>query len=134
MPTGAGPERLAQLSPVHQEVVGGLALDRLHDPARRQVRRDAEQQMDMFRPDVALDDLYVERPADLPNQITHLRANFPAQHRLPILRDEHEVVVQRIHRMGGSTILLHGADRIASLLKASPEGEGVHPSQNATLR
>jgi hypothetical protein len=24
--------------------------------------------------------------------------------------------------------------RIASLLKASPEGEGVHPSPNATLR
>jgi hypothetical protein len=47
--------------------------------------------------------------------------------------DEHEVVVQRIHRMGGSTIFAHGADRIASLLKASPEGEGVHPSQNATL-
>jgi hypothetical protein len=36
--------------------------------------------------------------------------------------------------MGGSTIFAHGADRIASLLKASPEGEGVHPSQNATLR
>jgi hypothetical protein len=35
--------------------------------------------------------------------------------------------------MGGSTIFAHGADRIASLLKASPEGEGVHPSQNATL-
>src|SRR5262245_18966441 len=26
------------------------------------------------------------------------------------------------------------AHRIASLLKASPEGEGVHPSQNATLK
>jgi hypothetical protein len=36
--------------------------------------------------------------------------------------------------MGRSTIFAHGADRIASLLKASPEGEGVHPSQNATLR
>jgi hypothetical protein len=36
--------------------------------------------------------------------------------------------------MGGSTIVAHGAHRIASLLKASPEGEGVHPSPNATLR
>jgi gluconate 2-dehydrogenase alpha chain len=35
--------------------------------------------------------------------------------------------------MGRSTIFPHRADRIASLLKASPEGEGVHPSQNATL-
>jgi hypothetical protein len=26
------------------------------------------------------------------------------------------------------------AHRIASLLKASPEGEGVHPSQNVTLK
>jgi hypothetical protein len=36
--------------------------------------------------------------------------------------------------MGGSSILAHAAHRIASLLKASPEGEGVHPSQNVTLK
>jgi hypothetical protein len=41
--------------------------------------------------------------------------------------------VQRVYRMGGSSILAHAAHRIASLLKASPEGEGVHPSQNVTL-
>jgi hypothetical protein len=35
--------------------------------------------------------------------------------------------------MGRSTILPHAPDRIASLLKASPEGEGVHPSQNVTF-
>ena len=93
---------------VLQEMVGRLALNRLHDPARRQVRRDAQQQMDMLRPDVPLDDLNVVRPADLPNQVAHLRADLPAQHRLAILRDEHEVIVQRIHRMGGSTILEHG--------------------------
>ena len=96
-------------------------------------RRDAEQQIDMVRPDVPLQDLDVERPTDLPNHVPHLRPDLAAQHRPAILRDEHEVILQRIHRVGGSTILAHGADRIASLVKASPEGEGVHPSQNATL-
>jgi hypothetical protein len=33
---------------------------------------------------------------------------FLPQHRLAMLRDEHEVIVQRIHWMGGSTILAHG--------------------------
>src|SRR5712691_10937509 len=127
------PELRPQPPMVLQEMMGRLALDRLHDPARREVRRDAQKQMDMSRPDVTLQDLDVERPADLPNQIPNLRPDLSSQHRLAILRDEHEVVVQRIHRMGGSTIFAHGADRISSPLKASPEGEGVHPSQNATL-
>ena len=86
----------------------GLPLYRLHDPARREVGRDTQQQMDMVRPDVALHNLDVLTPTDLPNQIAHLRADVATQHRLAILRDEHEVVVQRIHRMGGSTILPHG--------------------------
>ena len=118
---------------VHQEMVRGLSLDCLHDPARRQVGRHTQQQMHMVRPDVSLQNLNVLTPTDLPNQIPHLGPDLPTQHRLAILRDEHEVVMQRVHRMGGATILLHGADRIASLLKASPEGEGVHPSQNVTL-
>ena len=32
-------------------MLGRFALDRLHDPTRRQVRRDAQQQMDMVRPE-----------------------------------------------------------------------------------
>ncbi len=97
-----------QPSVIGQEVMGGLALYRLHDTTRREVRRDTQQQVDVIRPNVPLQNLYVMRSTDLPDQIPHLRANFTAEHRLAILRDEYEVVVQRIDRMGRSTILLHG--------------------------
>src|SRR5713101_4887195 len=46
------PERLAQLSSIQQEMVGGLALDRLHHAARSQMRRDLELQMYMVRADM----------------------------------------------------------------------------------
>jgi hypothetical protein len=36
--------------------------------------------------------------------------------------------------MGRSTTLAHGEHCVASFLKASPKGEGVHPSQNETLK
>jgi hypothetical protein len=91
-----------------QQVVGGLALDRLHDATRRHMRRDTEEQMDMFRPDVTLQNLDVMRPTDFPDQVPHLSADITAEHRLAILRDEDEMVVQTINRMGGSTVVAHG--------------------------
>ena len=66
---------------IGQEVMRGLALYRLHDATRRQVRRDAEQQMDVIGPNVALQNLNVLRSADLPNQIPNLRADVTAEHR-----------------------------------------------------
>ncbi len=83
-----------------EEMMGRLPRNRLHYAARREVRRDAQQQMDMIGANVPLQNLHVQRPTDLPNQIADLAPNLAAQHRLAILRDEHEVVVQRIHRMG----------------------------------
>ena len=55
----------------------GLPLDRLHHPARREVGRDAQQQMDMVRPHVPLQNLDVLTPTDFPNQIPHLCADLP---------------------------------------------------------
>ena len=101
-----------------------LPLDRLHNTARREVRRDTQQQVHMVRPDVALQDLDVLTPTDLSNQIAHLDSDVAPEHRLAILRDEHEMVVARIHRMAGSTILAHGR----ASYRNPPEGEGVpHP-------
>ena len=42
-----------------EEMMGRLPLDRLHDPARREVRRDTQQQMDMVGPHVPLQNLDV---------------------------------------------------------------------------
>ena len=87
------PERLAQLSAIHQEVVGGLALDRLHHAARSQMRWNLELQMYMVRPDVALKDFDVVRAADFADQVPDLDRDVASTDRLAILRAEHEVVV-----------------------------------------
>src|SRR5712692_5559785 len=112
------PEQLAQLSSIHQEMVGGLALDRLHHTARSQVRRHVEQQMHMVRPDVAPQDLDIMRSTDLSNQIADVRGNVTAEHRLAILRAEHEVVVQLMNSMGGSAVPFHGS----TTYRKPPEG------------
>jgi hypothetical protein len=74
--------------------------------------------MDMFGSDMPLQNLNVLRPTDLPNQLAKLSPNLTAKHRLAILRDEDEVVVQTIDGVGGSTVLPHAA---ASYRKP-PEG------------
>lgn len=102
------PELRPQPSVILEEMMGRFPLDRLHHPARRKVGRGAQQQMDMIRPHMTLQDLDIVRSTDLTNQITELRPDVAPQHRLAILRDEHEMVVQRIDRMGRSTQLAHG--------------------------
>ena len=70
------PERLAQLSTIHQEVMGGLPLDRLHHAARSQVRRHVEQQMHMIRPDVTVEDVDFIRAADFADQLPRSRCRL----------------------------------------------------------
>ena len=82
-----------------EEMVRRLALDRLHDPARRQGRGHAQQQVDVIGADMALQNLDVLRSADFSNQVPDRRPDLTAQNWLAILRDEHEVVMQRIDRM-----------------------------------
>ena len=62
----------------------GLPLNRLHDPTRRQVRRDTQQQMDMLGPHVSLHDLDVLRSTDLSDQFAKLAPRVAAEHRLAI--------------------------------------------------
>ena len=96
----------------------GLPLNRLHHTTRREMGWGTQQQMDMIRPHVPFENLDVLASTDLPDQIPQAPADLPAKHRLAILRDEHEVIVQAINRMGGSPILGH---RRASYRKP-PEG------------
>ena len=106
-PQVPSPERLAQLSAVHQEMVGGLALDRLHHAARSQMRGHLELQVYMVRSDMALEDFDIVRAADFADQIADLDRDVASKDRLAILRAEHEMVVQLIHGMGGSAIRFH---------------------------
>ena len=55
------PELRPQPSMILEEMMGRLPLDRLHDTARREVRRDTQQQMDVVGPDVPLQNLDVLR-------------------------------------------------------------------------
>ena len=102
------PERRPQPPIILEEMMRGLPLDRLHDTARREVGRGAQQQMDMVRPNVPFENLDVLAATDFSDQIPHAVADLPHQHRLAILRGEHEMVVQTIDSMGGSTQFAHG--------------------------
>ena len=101
------------------------------------MRRHLELQMHMVRPDMPLEDFDIVRAADFADQIAHLDRDVASKDRLAILRAEHEVVVQLIHgitRYGRLGDTFPCEQRIASLLKASPKGEGFHPSQIETVR
>ena len=60
--------------------------------------------------------------------------NHWAASRLAVLRDEHKVISQPKYCMRASSVLPSHQNSTPSLLKASPKGEGVHPSQSGTLR
>jgi hypothetical protein len=62
---------------VHQQMMRRLPLDRLHHPARRQVRGHTQQQMHVVRPDVPLQNLNVLTQTDFPNQIPKLGPTSP---------------------------------------------------------
>ena len=102
-----------------------LAFDRLHYAAWGQVRRVAQPQVDMTRPDVPLQNLDVTPPTDLLNLLADLQANVVPQDRLPILRAEDDMTVHRMNRMADRRSSRMAGHRVASLLKASSEGEGV---------
>src|SRR3989442_11199162 len=102
------PERRPQPAIILEQMMRRLPFDRLHHTARREVGWGAQQQMDMVGSHVALQNFDVFTATDFPDQIPHGAAHLPDQHRLAILRGEYEMVVQRIHRMGSSTLLAHG--------------------------
>ena len=108
--------------------------DRLHHSARRQSRRHIQQQMHMIGSHMPLHDLDIQRSANLSRQVPHLFPDLSSQSRLAVLGDEHKVISQPIHCMRTFPILRHLRSVPPSLLKASPKGEGVHPSQSGTLR
>ena len=88
--------------------MGGLPLNRLHHTTRREVGWDTQQQVDMVGAHVPLQNFDVLTPTDFPDQIPHGLADLPHQHRLAILGGEHEMVVQTIDGVGGSTQFAHG--------------------------
>src|SRR5262249_27948692 len=126
-PPVLAPELLAQTTAFVQQVMGAFALNGLHHAARSQVGRYAQEQVHMVGPYVARHHLNVVAPTNLADQVPHLLGNLAPQDRLAGLGGEDEMVVQLIDSVGGSTVRAHARHRTASLLKASPEGEGFRP-------
>src|SRR5712691_11885103 len=123
------PERRPQPSIILEEMMRGLPLNRLHHTTRREVGWGTQQQMDMVGAHMPLENFDVLTATDFPNQIPRAMADLPHQDRLAILRGEHEVVVQTINSVGGSTQFAHGRPSY----RKPPEGERFHPSQTVTL-
>ena len=88
-PQVSTPELLLQSPKIRQQMVRRLALDGLHHPARRYTRRHTQQQVHMFSTHMSTDNLDIVAAADLPNQ-----RHVTPQHRLAVLRGEHEMIVQ----------------------------------------
>ena len=81
-PQVSPPERRAQLPVIHQEVVRRFPLNRLHDATRSELGRHAQQQVHMIGAHVPLQDLDLERPTHLANQVSHFGADVANEHRL----------------------------------------------------
>ena len=78
--------------------------------------------MNVIWPHVPADDVNVVGLADSTDEIAKTTRNIPSKNWLAVLGDEHEVVVQQ--RDGTCS----SRRSTASILKASPKGEGFHPS------
>lgn len=126
-PQVLAPELLAQPSPLVQQRMRAFALNGRHHAARSQVRRDAQEQVDMIGAHVARENVNVVAPTNLTDQVPQGRGNLPPQDRFAGLSGEDEMGVQLINGMGRSTVGTHAHHRTANFLKASPEGEGFRP-------
>src|SRR4030095_107752 len=121
------PERRPQPSIILEEMMRGLPLNRLHYTTRREMGWGTQQQMHMVGTHVPLENLDVLTATDFPIQIPHALTDLPHQDRLAILRGEHEVVVQTINSVGGSTQFAHGRPSYRKPPEAAAGRRGVSP-------
>jgi hypothetical protein len=96
-PQVPSPKLSAQLTKLLQHPSAATPLDSLHQLAHRYLWRHRYQQMHVVRSDMPAQDVYVQRGARLPNQFAQATRYLPAQHRLAILGDLHQVVFQIVN-------------------------------------
>ena len=126
-PQMTSPKRSVQRPEIPHQSIRTLTLDRVHHSARRKRRRNAQQQVNVIRTDVPLQDVDVVRLADLPNQFPKTFTNLSSKNRLAVLWDEDEVVVTLVGRMRPVAIRSHCIPKY----RKPPEGfalrRGVSP-------
>lgn len=72
--------------------------------------------------------LHVEPLALLADEGPHPLADFTVHLRLAVLGGPDQVVLDVVDAVTAPSVVLHAAESTASLLKASPEGEGFSPT------
>ena len=98
-PKVAPPELFLQGSEVLQHVVGSLSLYHLHHTTRSDLRRNAEQKMDVVWPHVTLEYLYVVGPANLPYQLAQSETYLSPKNRLAVLWYKYKVEMELVNRV-----------------------------------
>jgi hypothetical protein len=124
-------ELLAKVRKLRQELIGSLALETLHQAADGHLRRNRHKEVDVVLGHVTLEDADILITANLPQQVSNPKRNFPRQHLAPVLGHPYHVEVDLKNRVSAAPILLH-TRRLPStparrMLKPSPEGEGFNP-------
>ena len=101
------PARLVQMAELLQQLPRRLALDPLHQVARRDVRRAGDEQVDVVLADVPLEDLDLQLRADIPHELPQADGDIRPQQLLAVLGDPHEVELDIEAGMGSPSVVLH---------------------------
>jgi len=101
------PIMLLQMFELLQQLPRRLPLDRLHDLAGRQVRRTRQQHVHVVARHRAFQNLDLQRPTNLSNQIPQPNSYLARQNRFTILRNPYEVVLEIETTMRTRPVTLH---------------------------
>ncbi len=108
-PDMATPEFLLKMWELLHQLEGTLPLERLHEPADGDARREAHEQMNVIFRDVPLDNRHLVVAADFADQFPNSEADLPGHGRLAVLRDPDDVEVDAEDCMRAVPVLSHGA-------------------------
>ena len=94
----------------------------LHDLAYLLMRAIGNEHVYVIACDLAGNNLQFVFRRDLPYQVAHTNRDFPSQHRLPILRDPHQVHLQVALRVRSQSVMSHATTLYEILLRLKARG------------
>src|SRR5262249_54458861 len=106
-PQAPTPALLVQMAELLEELSRRLALDPLHEVARRDMRRAGDEQVNMILTHMPLEDLDLQLRTDVPHELPQADGDIRPQQLLAVLGDPHQVELDVKARMGGPSVVLH---------------------------
>jgi hypothetical protein len=104
------PELLAQVRELVHQFVRTLPFQHLEQPADRDLRRDAHEQMHVILRDVPLDDRDLLIATDFAEQFPEPESDFARHDRLAVLGDPDQMQVYLEGSMRAAPVVLHAAE------------------------